>query len=315
LTLSNEAKTAVALTTRLGSPERPSLTPKMWHELEHALRDSGYRPADVFDESLDLTSVPGISQDLHDRIRRLTADAGSAMLEVDELSNRGIWTTTIFDEEYPQQLAERLGHNAPPVLFGSGNVALLSHPGIGIVGSRDVTDEGAVVAKALAREAVSLGMFVVSGAAKGVDQLAMNAAFNDRGTLVGVLADSLVARIRRPEILRSLDEGVVCLLTQQAPSFGFTPAAAMARNKIVYALSAITAVVASDEGSGGTWSGATEALKAGNGIVAVWRGPGEGPGNEPLEKAGAIPIRDSSEIADLMKAEASSDQMSLDLAP
>lgn len=315
MTLTDDAKTAVALTTRLGSPERPSLTPKMWHEFERALRDAGYRPVDVFDKTFDLSSVPGISEDLHHRIHRLTSDAGSAMLEVEELSRRGIWTTTIFDDGYPQVLIGRLGHNAPPVLFGSGNVGLLSKPGIGIVGSRDVTDEGAEVAKALAREAVSLGMSVVSGGAKGVDQLAMNAAFSDRGSVVGVLADSLIGRIRQPETLQALDEGTVCLLTQQAPSSGFTPAAAMARNKIVYALSALTAVVASDEESGGTWSGATEALKAVNGIVAVWRGPGEGQGNEALEKAGAVPLRDSSEIADLLNAEAPSEQMSLDWAP
>ena len=315
MTLTDDAKTAVALTTRLGSPERPSLTPKMWHELERALRDAGYRPVDVFDKSVDLSSVPGISKDTHDRIRRLTSDAGSAMLEVDELSHRGIWTTTIFDYGYPHGLIDRLGHNAPPVIFGSGNIGLLSKPGIGIVGSRDVTDEGAEVAKALARKAVSLGMSVVSGGAKGVDQLDMIAAFSDRGTVVGVLADSLIGRIRQPETLQALDEGTVCLLTQQAPSSGFTPAAAMARNKIVYALSALTAVVASDEESGGTWSGAVEALRAENGIVAVWRGPGEGPGNEALEKAGALPIRAPAELSDLLDTETHSEQMSLDWAP
>lgn len=287
----------------------------MWHEFERALRDSGHQPVDVFDESFDLSSVPGISEDLRERIGRLTSDAGSAMLEVDDLSHRGIWTTTIFDDEYPHGLIERLGHNAPPVVFGSGNVGLLTKPGIGIVGSRDVADEGAEVAKALAREAVSLGMSVVSGAAKGVDQLAMNAAFNDRGTVVGVLADSLVGRIRRPETLQALDEGVVCLLTQQAPSAGFTPAGAMARNKIVYALSAITTVVASDEESGGTWSGAIEALRGNNGIVAVWRGQGEGPGNEALEGDGALPIRDPSQLADLLKTGAHSEQMSLEWSP
>lgn len=315
MTLTNDAKTAVALTTRLGSRERPSLTPKMWHEFERALRDAGYRPVDVFDKTCDLSSVPGISEDLHDRIRQLTSDAGSAILEVDELSHRGIWTTTIFDDGYPHALIDRLGHNAPPVLFGSGNVGLVSKPGIGIVGSREVTDKGAEVARAFARKAVSMGMSVVSGAAKGVDQLAMNAAFSDRGTVVGVLADSLVGRIRRPETLQALDEGTVCLLTQQAPSSGFTPTAAMARNKIVYALSAITAVVASDENSGGTWSGASEALKAKNGIVAVWRGQGEGRGNEALEKFGAVPIRDPAEIADLLNVEAPSEQMSLEWSP
>jgi len=112
-----------------------------------------------------------------------------------------------------------------------------------------------------------------------------------------------------------LDEGTVCLLTQQAPSSGFTPAAAMARNKVIYALAAITAVVASDEGSGGTWSGATEALKAGNGVVAVWRGPGEGRGNEALEKAGATAFTTPSEIAELLADDTPSEQMSLDWAP
>jgi predicted Rossmann fold nucleotide-binding protein DprA/Smf involved in DNA uptake len=315
LTLTNDAKTAVALTTRLGSPQRPSLTPKMWHEFDRALRDAGYQPVDVFDKTFDLSTVPGVSADLRDRILRLTSDAGSAMLEVDELNHRGIWTTTMFDDGYPHELIERLGHNAPPVLFGSGNIGLISKPGIGIVGSRDVTEEGADAAKALARKAVSLGMSVVSGAAKGVDQLAMNAAFSDRGTVVGVLADSLIGRIRRPDTLQALDEGTVCLLTQQAPSSGFTPAAAMARNKIVYALSALTVVVASDEGSGGTWSGATEALRAENGTVAVWRGQGEGPGNEALEKAGALPIRDPSELSDLLDSDDKSEQMSLDWSP
>jgi predicted Rossmann fold nucleotide-binding protein DprA/Smf involved in DNA uptake len=315
LTLTNDAKTAVALTTRLGSPQRPSLTPKMWHEFDRALRDAGYQPVDVFNKSFDLSTMPGVSADLRDRILRLTSDAGSAMLEVDELTHRGIWTTTMFDDEYPHELIERLGHNAPPVLFGSGNIGLISKPGIGIVGSRDVTEEGAEVAKALARKAVSLGMSVVSGAAKGVDQLAMNAAFSDRGTVVGVLADSLIGRIRRPDTLQVLDEGTVCLLTQQTPSSGFTPAAAMARNKIVYALSALTVVVASDEGSGGTWSGATEALRAENGTVAVWRGQGEGPGNEALEKAGALPIRDPSELSNLLDSDDKSEQMSLDWSP
>lgn len=315
MTLTNDAKTVVALTARLGSRQRPSLTPKMWHEFERALRDAGRRPVDVFDETFDLSTVPGISADLYDRIRQLTADAGSAMLEVDELSHRGIWTTTVFDDGYPHVLAERLGHNAPPVLFGSGNIGLLSKPGIGIVGSRNVTAEGAEVAEALARTAVSMDMTVVSGGARGVDQLAMNAAFSAGGNVVGVLADSLIGRIRQPDTLQALDEGNVCLLTQQAPSSGFTAAAAMSRNKIVYALSAITVVVASDEGSGGTWHGATEAIKTQNGIVAVWRGSGEGPGNEALEQAGAMPIRDPSQVTDLLKMDIHSEQMSLDWAP
>lgn len=313
MTLTNDAKAAVALTTRLGSRQRPSLTPKMWHELSRALDDAGYGPDAVFDRTLDLTKVTGVDAELIDRIGRLTSDAAAAMLEVDELRHKGIWTVTVFDDGYPQLLRERLGHNAPPVLFGSGDVALLGHPGVGIVGSRNVDEAGGEVAKAVAREVVALDLPVVSGGAKGVDNLAMNAAFRAGGSVIGVLADSLIGRIRKPDVLQALDDGNVCLVTQQAPSSGFTAGVAMSRNKVIYGLSAVTVVVASDEDSGGTWAGAREALKSGYGPVAVWRGEGEGQGNKALEDLGAHRLVDPSNLASLLDIRSSSEQMSLDM--
>ena len=38
-----------------------------------------------------------------------------------------------------------------------------------------------------------------------------------------------------------------------------------------------------------TWTGATEAIDHGYGPVAVWLGPGAGPDNDALERAGAEP--------------------------
>ena len=77
----------------------------------------------------------------------------------------------------------------------------------------------------------------------------------------------------------------------------------MARNKLVYALSALTVVIATDEGNGGTWTGATEAMRNSNGIVAVWRGDGEGPGNAALEQLGALPIYSVAELGTLVDRE------------
>lgn len=51
----------------------------------------------------------------------------------------------------------------------------------------------------------------------------------------------------------------------------------MGRNKLVYALSKATVVVASSEGSGGTWAGAVEALEKGYCPVLV-RPESEGAG-------------------------------------
>ena len=70
----------------------------------------------------------------------------------------------------------------------------------------------------------------------------------------------------------------------------------MGRNKIVYGLSEVTLVVCTDMGTGGTWEGAKEANRRRFGTVAVWRGDGEGPGNEKLEALGATPIHSMSEL-------------------
>jgi predicted Rossmann fold nucleotide-binding protein DprA/Smf involved in DNA uptake len=291
----------IALTTRLGSSQRPSLTAQRWHRLAGALRDSGHSPSDIFDTSLDLHQVPGVKPETADTVKHLLEDAAAATLEAEELGRRGIWVTTIADDEYPPALADRLAENAPPVIFGVGDPGLLSTPGIGIVGSREIGEIGADVAKTLATEAVSLGRSVVSGGARGIDQLAMNAAYQSGGSVIGVLADSMLSRIRSPEVLEALDEGGTCLLTQQAPTSGFSPAAAMSRNKLIFALSELTIVVASDQESGGTWAGATEALKMGNGQVVVWRGDGEGPGNSELERLGAVPIKAIGELRSLLE--------------
>lgn len=302
MTLTNDAKAVVALTTRLGDRKRPSLTARMWHQIATVLSDTGRSPADLFDRDLQLSEISGVDDEMAERVRVLLTDGASASLEAEELDGKGIWTVTIVDDDYPQSLVDRLDSEAPPVLFGAGSRGLLQTPGIGIVGSRDVGDAGRRTAEEIAREAVRLGYPVISGGARGIDQLAMNSAHSAGGSVVGVLADSLIGRIRRPDILNALDAGTTCLISQQVPSAGFTAGAAMSRNKIVYGLSAATVVVASAEDSGGTWTGATEAIRKGTGTVTVWRGEGEGPGNEALERKGARPMCDVAELSELLRS-------------
>lgn len=313
MTFTNDAKAVIALTTRLGTRDRPSLGPAAWHSLASNLSDRDLTPSAVFDRSFDAADFSGTDPTLTDRLEVLLGDAPAALLEADELVQKGVWILTAADDDHPEQLRLRLDSNAPPVLFGVGEQALLDGTGVGIVGSRDVSVEGAGVAKDVARRAASLARTVVSGGAKGVDQLAMNSAFGSGGRVLGVLADSLETRIRRPEILGALDNGRVCLVTQQLPSAGFSPATAMGRNKLIYGLSTVTVIVASDLESGGTWAGATEALRTGNGVVAVWRGEGEGPGNQELQRRGAHPLTAPDELEELFRIEvdASSEQLTL----
>jgi predicted Rossmann fold nucleotide-binding protein DprA/Smf involved in DNA uptake len=140
----------------------------------------------------------------------------------------------------------------------------------------------------------------------------MNAAYRANGSVVDVLADSLLTRIRGSEMLIALDSGATVLVTQQIPSEGCSPGAAMSRNKVIYGLSTSTVVVATDEGGGGTWAGATEALKKGISTVLIWRGEGEGQGNAALTEGGGIAIETPSDLGRLLtRSGAVPDQLSL----
>ena len=249
-----------------------------------------------------LTRSHGLAEDLAHRIRALIGRATALAFDVDQLEQTGIRTLTAFDEHYPQQWLARLGAKAPPLVHGAGTLELLDTPGLGVVGSRDVAEAGGEVAKEVARLAASRGLPLVSGGARGVDQLAMDAAFEAGGAVVGILAESLSRKLKRPDVRRAVYEGSTVMCTPYSPDAPFSAGNAMGRNKLIYAQAALTVVIASDDGSGGTWSGATEALKHGYGPVAVWRGDGEGPGNGPLQQRGAVPVFSLEDIESLLEA-------------
>ena len=294
----NQSKAVIALASRLGDPNRPSLAPTRWNQLHSTLSDQGIDVASIFDDGFRADAVEGMMPEDAAAIDDLLHTAAAATIEASELERHGINVLTVLDDAYPQSLKTRLEALAPPVIFAVGNQDLLTGDGVGVVGSRDVDEPGQHAAEAVAREAVNLGRTVVSGAARGVDSLAMAEAFASGGSVIGVLADSLKARIRKPDILRALDEGRLCLISQQHPSAGFTPASAMARNKLVYSLTDTTVVIATDLETGGTWSGATEAITKRLCDVAVWIGEGAGPGNDSLVEQGGRAIGSVDQLLD-----------------
>jgi predicted Rossmann fold nucleotide-binding protein DprA/Smf involved in DNA uptake len=233
------------------------------------------------------------------QIHELLGGAASFAFELETLQRRGITVLSALDEGYPAALRERLGSAAPPVLYVAGPLELAVSSGIGIVGARDVDPDAARAAKDAATLLASNGLTVYSGAAKGIDQVAMNAAFAAGGKVVGILADSLERRLRDPDTRRAIMDDRVCLFTPYKPSMGFTVANAMARNKLIYALARRTFVVQSDFERGGTWAGASEWLKRTPQDVAVWVGRGKGPGNDALVAAGAQPIDRLDQLMDL----------------
>lgn len=254
-------------------------------------------PAQLMNKSSkEISEVTGAPEDVADRIHSLLSHGRGAALSLDELEQSGMRAITPFDDSYPERLRIQLRDAAPPLLFYAGEPSLLSSSSLAIVGSRHVGHEELNVARDAAASAVKKGIGVISGAARGVDQVAIATALAQGGFVTSVLADSLIKNLRDPETRRAILDGRAILLTHQNPGAGFSIGAAMARNKIVYALADLTFVVTAAVASGGTWAGADEALRRKYGHVAVWMGEGRGPGNELLVKQGATPISELEEL-------------------
>lgn len=237
-----------------------------------------------------IAEVGGIGADEAERIARLLEAAPGFAFQMDELQQGGIKLVASMDSGYPVRLRERLGTTAPPVLHVAGDIALANRQLLGVVGSRDVSPAGAEVVVDAVGQAALHDTGVVSGGAEGVDQIAMQAALEAGAGVVGVLADSLLRATRDPDVRRAISSGRMCLCTPYKPTAGFTVANAMGRNKVIYALSAATFVVAADAERGGTWAGAVEALHHRSAPVLVWTGPGSAAGNAQLITQGAHPI-------------------------
>ncbi|MEW5883765.1 MAG: DNA-processing protein DprA [Armatimonadota bacterium] len=268
----------VALRSHLiGDP--PPVSAKVWRVLRAAVSKCAGPDALMHWASRSLLPDDG------DRVKARLDLLSQVEGKLAELVEQGVRAVSEFDPEYPQRFHETLGEKKPEVLFVSGELSLLNWRSIGVVGSRDADAPARQFAQAVAEVAVGAGYSVVSGAAKGIDQVAMNAAYEAGGRSLGFLAESLLSRVRQEAEV--MDEGLVCLATCYKPDSAFSVGNAMGRNKLIYGHADATVVVSAARGSGGTWAGATEACASGH-TVLVRSGPGVPDGNVGLLEGGSL---------------------------
>jgi predicted Rossmann fold nucleotide-binding protein DprA/Smf involved in DNA uptake len=309
---SQDALATLLLANRLIESDADPLSPREFWQLV----DVAPSPSELLGKTERELSELGVAN--APRAMRLLDASTRLAFELERLEAQGFTALTPWDDAYPHRLRERLRTQAPPVIFAVGNIDLLATEGIGVVGSRNVSEAGARVAEEAATMIADSGLTLLSGGARGVDQRSMNAAHHHGGNVLAYLAESLDRRVRAPDTRRAIGSGTVCLATVFKPSAGFSVGSAMARNKLIYGSARTTFVVATDADTGGTWAGATEAIRRRYGHVSVWRGEGEGPGNEALERAGAWAITRVEEILQPVEAPsipepAEREQLTLDL--
>jgi DNA processing protein len=111
-----------------------------------------------------------------DRLLALCS-APAAEREVAQLGRMGAQLIAMADPGFPPLLAEL--DDAPPLLSALGRAELLAGRSVALVGARNASANGRLLAETLARQLGELGWVVVSGLARGIDSAA------HRGSLAG----------------------------------------------------------------------------------------------------------------------------------
>ncbi len=299
MSLSPNTQAILLLTAPLiagrGEPSSDLLTSGEYKRLARFLRDKQRQPADLL--TPDAGGLLGEHQPLIDidRFKRLLARGFLLSQAVERWQTRAIWVVSRADAEYPRRLKARLKDDAPAVLYGCGDAAILDTGGLAVVGSRQVDDALVEYTEGVGRLVAKAGRTLVSGGARGIDQAAMRGALEAGGKVAGVLADSFERTAMNREHRNLLLEGQLVLISPYDPSAGFNVGNAMQRNKLIYALSDAALVVSSDYEKGGTWAGAVEQLEKLQLVPVYVRTQGDtGKGLEALRRKGALPWPDPS---------------------
>lgn len=217
-----------------------------------------------------------------------------------EMRSEGIDVVIYGDDDFPRSLLKN-GRPLMPIIFLKGNKSLLYADGVGMCGSRNVSQQGLGAADKCGATVSSKGLTVVSGYAKGVDTATHLAALRSGGSTVIVLAEGFDHfRIKR-SFAQDYDAERTLVVSQFAPGQTWQAHAAMARNAIIYGLSKALLVIEAGE-RGGTLAAGRGALDLGRPVLVVDFGDRTPEGNRVLLELGAVPVRTTNSLSDALDA-------------
>lgn len=262
--------------------------PNEWSKLALKMMDNKIEPYELLDLNEDIITKLNFDENVINRINKLITRSASIIFELNKYESMGIKVVTRADSEYPTIIKKKLQNSCPPIIYYCGNLELLNNELVGFVGSRNIDENDKETVENLVNKVIKKGYGIISGGAKGIDEISAKTALENNGLVVEFIADSMVKKIKNKENITNIRNNKLLICSVTNPDAGFSVGTAMMRNKYIYTCSKGTIVVKSDFKKGGTWAGAIENIK--KGYSPIYCVKNEYIGNQELIKLGAIEI-------------------------
>jgi DNA processing protein len=146
-------------------------------------------PQKIFDAPVkNLVTIKGIDYELASAIKNYQRSPATEA-KYKKAEALGIKIISYLEKEYPKNLKNT--SHAPPVLFIRGEIREEDSKALAIIGTRQPTTYGKMVAEKFAFELAQLGITITSGLARGIDTAAHLGALRAKGRTIAVLGCGL----------------------------------------------------------------------------------------------------------------------------
>ena len=215
---------------------------------------------EIEEQLIILNEQPGIIvQKIKEKVEKFQKYLNHDILEnikekIKRWSESGIRFRVYFDKDYPERLKGL--KNAPKVLFYKGNIDFEYKKAISIIGTRDATDHGLLMAKRIGKRFAELDFVIINGFAKGIDIEAIKGALEAKGRIIGVLGSGLFHPYPKENINfynEIIEKKTGVFISEQLPEDHLTKANLAARNRISSALSLGNIIIEAGNNSGTRW--------------------------------------------------------------
>ncbi len=241
-------------------------------------------------------AVPKVPHTVLEGIARVAQDLDRHRETAARLRRHRARTVRSTEQTYPSRLHAL--PSPPPLLYARGTVPDDHRRTLGIVGTTQASAQGVRAATTAAGRLSREGWVIVSGHARGIDAAAHRGAFQARGATVLVLPTGIL-RFRSRTGYPPPDEleRRAAVLSECHPEAPWATRAALARNRLIAALSDAVLVVETRE-TGGALSTLRHAMGIGRrAFVVRFRRPAlSAAGNAVAQDSGAEPVHSVGEL-------------------
>ena len=251
--MNGREKGFLLLGSNLGNPNRKPLTTAQMRTLAQRMAVME-KPKTERELTVEDILALGYGAEMAQRIFGLLSEEALLKRYLSRGRKASCTPLTRVTQGYPLAVRQRLGLEAPGVLWAKGELSILERPKIALVGSRDLHKPNEEFARKVGIAAARQGYVLVSGNARGADRAAQRACLEAGGQGISVVADSFESQHSQKEVLYLSEEGF---------DLPFTATRAHSRNRVIHALGEMVFVAQASLGTGGTWAGTVQNLKYG----------------------------------------------------